>query len=279
MIKKTIVIGVAVVLLVGLIGGTTIWSYISTAGTEISDKFDDMMPVEFELKRARQLLADLTPEIKSNMHTIARAEMKVKEMDEKIGSAEERLAKSESHILRLTSDLESANSQFIYASKTYSRDQVKTDLASRFQRHTVSEATLASWKTQRNARNTALTAARNRFKATLDAKRELETQVELLEAKWAEVQAQKAESKYQIDDTQLGAVKELVNRLDSRIKVEQNLIAVEGDAMGEIPLDDDESVTESDIVTDVRAHFNKTSDSDSSTADVDPSTEFLETGI
>lgn len=257
MIKKTIVISAAVLLLVGLIGGTTIWSYVSTAGTEIGEKFDNMIPVEFELKRARQLLADLTPEIKQNMHTLARAEMKVKEMDEKIGNADERLAKSESHILRLTSDLESANTQFMYASKSYTREQVKTDLASRFQRHTVSEATLASWQTQRDARNSSLSAARRRFKATLDAKRELETQVELLEAKWAEVQAQKTESKYQIDDTQLGAVKELVNRLDSRIKVEESLIAVEGDSMGEIQLDNDETVTDTDIVTDVRAHFNR----------------------
>ena len=259
--KKTIFLSVVGLVFLVLGVGTTVWSYISVAGNEISQEFGNMMPIEFEIKRAKQLLNDLTPEIRNNMGTLARAELKVKEMDEKIGNAEERLAKSESHILRLTTDLEGIDAHFIYASRSYTRDQVKTDLASRFQRHTVSEVTLTSWKKQRDARNAALAAARRKFAATIETRRSLETEVELLEAKWAEVQASQAENKYAIDESRLGKVKELVHNLNNRIKIEENMIAVEGDAMGEIPLDDSEAVLESDIVADVRSHFNNTSGS------------------
>lgn len=268
MMKKTIFVSVVGFALVCLIGYGTIASIIGTAGNDIRDGIGNMMPIEFELKRAKQLLKDLTPEIRDNMVTLARAEIKVREMDEKIGNAQERLAKSESHILRLTTDLESLDVKFIYASRSYTRDQVKTDLASRFQRHTVSEVTLTSWQKQRDARNASLAAARRKFAATIDARRSLEVEVELLEAKWMAIKADVAGSQYAIDDSRLGKVKELVRSLNNRIKVEENLIAVEGDAMGEIPLDDSEAVLESDIVADVRSHFN--SSGSTSTAQIIP---------
>lgn len=252
-LSRTVLLVGAGVILVGLIGGGTIWSYIKTAGNEVGESIDNAMPVDFELKRARTLLRDLKPEIKANMMTLAKAEAAVAEMNEKIGDAEGKLDKSQTDMLRLTSDLESANGTFMYASRSYTRDEVKSDLENRFKRHTLSESTLDSWIKQREAREKSLSAARRKFNATLTAKRELETAVELLAAKWAEIQATKTESNYQIDDGQLGRVKKLVQRLESRIKVEESLVSIESANLGEIPLE--ETVVSENIAADVRAHF------------------------
>jgi hypothetical protein len=44
-------------------------------------------------------------------------------------------------------------------------------------------------------------------------------------------------SAYSFDDSKLGAVKELVNDLQTRIQVAEKLVTVEGSFHGEIPLD------------------------------------------
>ena len=45
------------------------------------------MPIEFQIERARDMIKDLVPEIRKNMHVIAKEEVEVKRLDEQIADS------------------------------------------------------------------------------------------------------------------------------------------------------------------------------------------------
>ena len=82
---------------------------------------------------------------------------------------------------------------------------MQTDLANRFERYKTSEATLASLKEIRDARQKSLAAARQKLEGMLAAKRQLQVEVENLEARMQMVAAAKTTSNYQFDEAGWGA--------------------------------------------------------------------------
>ena len=54
MIKKLLLVGAAVLLLVGLFAGTGIVSYVSTAVDRVQEQVKGNVPVNFEIDRARR---------------------------------------------------------------------------------------------------------------------------------------------------------------------------------------------------------------------------------
>ncbi len=72
MIKKLILAGGAVALLSSVTVGVPLWSYARCGVNYLRDSASDSVPMEWELKRARQMIADLTPEIEANAKRIAR---------------------------------------------------------------------------------------------------------------------------------------------------------------------------------------------------------------
>jgi hypothetical protein len=71
----------------------------------------------------------------------------------------------------------------------------------------------------------------------LAAKRQLEVDVENLEAREKMVEVAQTTSNYQFDDSQLGQVKELVTDLRTRLQVAEKMVNAESNLNDEIPLD------------------------------------------
>ena len=104
MIKKTLFVGAAVLLLVTLFAGSGMVSYVTTAVDKVEDQFKRNVPVKFEIERARGMLKDLAPEIEKNMHLIAREEVELAKLERQLASNERQLAKSRDEILRHLED-------------------------------------------------------------------------------------------------------------------------------------------------------------------------------
>ena len=60
MLRKSVIIGVAAVLLLSLVFGR---SHVLTTVGLVKDSVKDSVPIEFELKRARQMIKDLHPDM------------------------------------------------------------------------------------------------------------------------------------------------------------------------------------------------------------------------
>jgi chromosome segregation ATPase len=250
MLKKVIIVGVGGAILCTLFVGRDVLSYVSTSFGYLKQSAQEAVPIEFQIDRARGLIRDLVPEVRKNMHVIAKEEVEVQRLEEQIADTEARLAKEKEQILKLKSDLAEAKDQYRYGNRTYTVADVKTDLANRFERFKTADATLASLKEIRNAREKSLQAARQKLEGMLAAKRQLQVDIENLEARSQMIAAAQTTSSYQFDDSRLGHVKELITGLKTRMEVAEKLVNAEVNFHDEIPLDKADSENIVDQVTD-----------------------------
>lgn len=228
----------ATVLAVLLFGGREAVSYVRTSAGWVKDTVKNNVPIEFEIERARRMVKDLVPDIRKNMHVIATEEVEVDQLEKKIAGAETRLAKDRGELMKLKDDLSANQVSYRYAGRDYSAEQVKLDLANRFERYKTNDATLASLKEMHQARRRSLDGARQKLEGMLSAKRQLEVDVEQLEARLKMVEAAQTTSDYKFDDTQLSRVKELVTDLRTRLEVAEKLVNAEGQFRDEIPVNE-----------------------------------------
>ncbi len=252
MCKKLVFWGLAGLLGTVMVAGTGAWSYVKTGYRTASESVRNSVPVQFEIKRAKEMIKDLKPEIQHNMQIVAREEVEVQRLGQEIQSKEERLAKSRDEIMRLKDDLESGSVRFVYAGRSYSQDQVKEDLAHRFDQFKVFEKTTEALNKSLHARERNLDAARRKLDGMLSAKRELEVQVEELQARLTMVEAAQTHTSVNLDDSQLNAARQLLDEIRTRIDVEERVNASQGALEGTIQLDEP---TNPELLDDIADYF------------------------
>ncbi|MEM6330117.1 MAG: hypothetical protein AAF790_07705 [Planctomycetota bacterium] len=252
MIKKTLIATLSVALAAGMLLGTNAMSYLKTGWSRVSHAAEESVPVEFQIDRARQMAADLAPEVRRSMHVIAKEEIEVERLDEQIAKATAKTDKSKKEILRLQSDLSDGRTVFRYAGHSYTRDEVKEDLGRRFNRFKVNDETLEHLRSMRDARARNLDAARQKLTAMVSAQKKLETDIANLEAKRKLVEVAQASSEVIFDDSQLAQTKELIADIRTRLDVAAKLANADVNFQAEIPLDAAQS---EDVTEQVAAYF------------------------
>jgi chromosome segregation ATPase len=262
MIKRVLFSTIGLVLLGLFFFGRDAASYIGTTVGRIKDSVKQSVPVSFELDRARKMVKDLVPDIQRNMHVIAQEEVEVDRLQHQIADNQQKLERDKKDLLRLKTDAESAQQSFNYGGRVYTVAQVKSDLTNRFERFKTSDQTLTSLQEIYKARQKSLEASRQKLEGMLAAKRQLEVDIENLEARKKMVEVAQTTSNYQFDDSQLGQVKELVTDLRTRLEVAEKMVNAESSLHDEIPLD---TATPANIVDQVTTYFDhdasQTSDS------------------
>ncbi|MEN0109918.1 MAG: hypothetical protein AAF805_04270, partial [Planctomycetota bacterium] len=142
MLKKILITTAVAGSLAALTVGGDACSYVTTAWRQCSDAVEESVPLEFQIDRAREMVRDLGPEVRRAMEVIAREEIELESLAERIESADDRVEKSKRDILRLQSDLGTDRHVFRYAGHSYDRGEVTEDLSRRFARHKVADETL-----------------------------------------------------------------------------------------------------------------------------------------
>lgn len=249
MIRRFIFLGLGVAVLGFFVFGRHASSYVRTATGWVSDTVKNAVPTEFEIERARGMVKDIMPEIRKNMQTIAKGEVEVERLNQDISNLEKKQDKDRGELMSLRTEAASGKTTFRFAGRNYSLDQVKCDLANRFDRFKTSDATLASLQEILSARQKSLEAARQKLDAMLVQKRQLEAEVENLQARLKVVEVAQTSSNYCFDDSHLGQVKELIAELKTRISVDEKMVNAEGTIQGEIPVSQPETENIVDRVT------------------------------
>ena len=258
MIKKLVVTTLGVGLLGGVLGATNLGSYLTTGCRQVSDSVEDSVPMTFQIDRARNMVRDLEPEIRHSMHVIAKEEVEVAELDRRLETATAKAGKDKSEIMRLQSDLSSGKNVFRYAGHSYSEGEVKEDLARRFNRYKTVDGTIESLQQMRDARQRNLDAAREKLTAMIGAQRQLQVDVENLEAKLKLVEVAEASSDFQFDDSKLARAKQLMVDIRTKLDVAAKLANADTTFQEEIPLDETEA---EDVTTQVAEYFGLESES------------------
>lgn len=256
MIKKALC-GVALLAALGtFVFGRDVLSYATTWGSSVRDAVKAEVPVEFEIQRARDMVENLVPEIRHCMHLIAEQQVDVEHLAEAVAERAERLESQKRAILALRDDLDSGKSTFTYASRTFTSDDVKRDLAQRFARYKVAEETLEREQQILRLRERALASNQDKLENMLSAKKDLEVQIEQLEARLKAVQAAETVTTLDIDQSQLARTKKLIRELNKQLDVKEKLLDAEGTFTGVIPVEaETEAEVPADIGSQVDAYF------------------------
>lgn len=241
--------------------GVPVWSYARTGMTSLRQSASDSMPIEWELKRARQMVTDLQPEIERAARQIALEKVQVARLEKQLSAGQEKLDRSERDIARLRNDLQSGNVAYTYAGRTYTSAQVKTDLGQRFKRHKTRAATNEKLTQMLDARRASLAAANQRLDAMLASRRQIEVEVENLQARLASLRVSQTASELSIDESQLSQTRSLLDDIAARIDVEEETIHVDAEYFGGINL---EEPSRENLVDEIAAYFDGEQSTDES---------------
>lgn len=252
MIKKILLGSALAVGCGGLVLGTSTLSYVRTGYSSLRESIKEQIPIEVEIKRARDMITGLKPEIAENLKLIAREEVEVAKLQREVNSKQASLAKSKDAILKLKDDVQSGVKYVVYRGKKYDIEQVRQDLGDRFKHHQTLEATADKLTKILEAREKNLMAARRKLDEMLAAKRELEVQVENLQARLTMVEVAQAGSQFAVDDSALGNVKQVLDEISTRIDVAEKLVQCYDDC-GSVPVGDEPS--QEDLVEQISAYF------------------------
>jgi chromosome segregation ATPase len=254
MIKQAVYGVAALGALASFVFGRDVWSYARTWGNSVRDSVKREVPVEFEVARARELVERLIPDIRNCLHVIAEQEVDIEHITAELARKQSELDAQKTVIQSRTADLKSAQARYVYAGQTYSAEQVRLDLAKRFDRFKVAEETLKKEQQVLEARRQALLANRDRLEHLLAAKTDLELQLEQLEARLKVVQAAETISTVSIDDSELTRAKKLIRELNKQLDVREKVMATEGQFSDLIPAHAGSAVP-SDLESQIDAYF------------------------
>lgn len=252
MCKRVLLLAGGAVALGMFLFGRDAASYVATSAGMVKDSVKDSVPLSFEIDRARSTIRNLEPDIRKNMHVIAKEEVEIERLEKQIAETQQRLGKDKAELMRLKTDLASGKDVFQYAGRSYTEKQVRTDLTHRFARYKTGEATLGSLQEIYDARMRGLEAARQKLENMRVAQKQLQVDVENLEARLKAVEVAQTTSNYNFDDSQLARSKALIDDLRARLQVAEKLVNAEEYLPGEISLDERST---DEIIDEVTAHF------------------------
>lgn len=143
-LKRSVIVVAGLSLVGGLLFGKDVVSYVRSSAKSVQTAVKDSVPIEFELRRARDLLDEIIPEMYANIRLIAQEEVEVAALNVDITKSEKSMEEEELRIAKLRDALGKPQAQYCFGSREYPRSYVKEDLARRFERFKESELVLTS---------------------------------------------------------------------------------------------------------------------------------------
>jgi hypothetical protein len=252
LVKRTVVVVAGVSIVGGLLFGKDVASYVRSSAKSVRTVVKDSVPIEFELRRARDLLDEIIPEMHANIRLIAQDEVEVAGLQVEIVKAEESMEEEQARIATLRNALGKPQARYSFAGQEYPRSYVKEDLANRFARLKDSEVVLAGKRRLLTTRENSLHAAMQLLERTRGRKRALEDQVESLASQHMLVKATAVGSRFQVDNSKLAQTEKLIAQIKKRLDVAERVLAHESQFVQAIPVD---AVVEADLLTQVDEYF------------------------
>lgn len=239
------------VLVGGLLFGRDLVSYARCGFSNVREEVRAAIPIDVELERARQMIKEITPELRSNVRLIVSEEIAVKSLKNDIAAAQENVAAQRHQVALLRGHLNDTQMvSFNIGNRKLPRAKVVEKLSSRLNRFKQAEGELASKQQMLDIRERSLMAAQELFDKSRARKAELEQQVEALAAKHRLVKAQSVANSVQVDDTRIARANQLMQDIAGRLETAERLISYEADL--DSP-DFDDIISEADLLQDVDA--------------------------
>ena len=257
MICKMIKVGVlgtaAAVLVGGLIFGRDLASYVRSGGRSFSAAMKDNVPIEFELRRARDLLDDIVPEMQANIRAIAEQEVEIASLRGEVEEGNKALADAKSQVGKVRDCLAHPGESFSIGRVSYSRDELKDDLARRFDRVREADMVLAGKKRLLSNREKSLATSMQLFDKTRSQRAMLENQIASLESQHKMVQLASVGSGVQVDHSKLAQTEQLIAQIKKQLDVAERVLAHKAKFVDPIAIEP--TVNEKELLSEVDSYL------------------------
>jgi DNA repair exonuclease SbcCD ATPase subunit len=209
--------------------GKNAFSYAETAFNDIKGSVKSNVPIDFELRRARNLIEKIDPEIQDARRDVARAEVEFETLQGDIRRLDDAIAKNETKVHRLRGFLEDSSSGAVPAS--FGTRQlppvgiIRSDLARTFDLYKNQIELRDSKKRLVERQAKVLEAARTKLHAVRTERQNVADLVEKLETRKRQLDAMAATARrFDIDTSALGEARELLSEIKKRLDVSQKMI-------------------------------------------------------
>lgn len=262
MIKKIVLIAAGSALVVALLFGSRAIPYASTMINKARQAAHDSVPISVQIDTARDQLQDVDGEIKDMMREVAKEEVDLNNVRERLAMHQSKLDRQYSHIMRLKDHLESGDEIYVSRNRTFSNDRVEDELRSMFRVYKTSEQTIQDLTQTLEIRDQSLAAAKERVEETISQRRELASEIEKLTARKQMVDVQKTANKLNFDGSELAEARSLIQDISTRIDVEAKTLDMMPQYVGSIPMDDEAIDYEGDISNEIDTYFKSKSETE-----------------
>jgi chromosome segregation ATPase len=255
LLKMGILVGGGALLTGGLIFGSELSSYVRSSARGIRVAVKDNVPVEFEIRRARDLLEGIGPEIHNSVRAIAEQEVEAGMLQRDIDESMIAVAEESSRVQKLRDAVASGQMSFNFREVSFNRGQVTQELARRFTNLKAAQTALSAKELLLANRQKSLMAAEESLESAKSQRAALESQIEGLEAQYKLVQAnsQSSGSPSSIDHSKLAQAKQVIGDIHKHLEVAERVLAREAKFTPSLP---EEAVDEKDLLKQVDAHLN-----------------------
>jgi hypothetical protein len=251
-IKTVVLVGLGVGLVGGLLFGREAVSYFKSAVGSVRDVAKDNVPIEFELRRARDLLNDIIPEMQANIRVIAQQEVEITNLKTDLVQSKKALGDEQCKVQKFRETLATQQTSYTINGLNYSRTAVADELSRRFDHYKEAEVILAGKQRLLENREKSLQAGISMLEKTRSQKMLLESQIETLNGQFRLVQAAAVGSKLNIDHSKLAQTQKVLADIKKQLDVAERVLAHESKFAEEIKVD---TVDEKELVASVDEHF------------------------
>lgn len=249
--------GAGSVIAVGIVGtfllGLDLDSYFHTSTKAAQEAVQNAVPVEFELRRASDMIEAILPDLQSQVRTIAQEEVEIAALDADIVDSQDRLSREKRSLNSLRKEMDSNKESYSVRGRKVSRKELAEQVNQRFRRLKQGELALASKQRLLQRREDGLNAALTMLEKMRHRKGELEQKVETLAAEYRLVQASEIETGTLVDGSQLSEADQLLQQIEKRLAVAQRVLAHEQDLFVTALVR--EVVNEEQLLSEVDAYF------------------------
>ncbi len=236
LVKKGLLAAALSTAALGLVFGTSAPSYVKTAFHRMRHSVKKQVPIEFDIERARNEIAALEPAMHQNLEDYVNAEVDVEHLKAEMVTIKDNLEKEKAEMLSLRTSLKTGDYR-LTSSATYTEDEIKTDLARRWDHYRQVERILHEKNQTIKAREKAMAAARDQMNTIGAQRKGLLAKIDEIEARLKSIEATQAANEFTFDDSALARAKQTVNELDTRLQVMARQAELEGRfAEGKIPV-------------------------------------------
>lgn len=256
MCKKLTFGVIGLIVLGGVLFGSNMVPYVTTAVGKARRAAQRQVPISFQIDAAEEQLEKIRPEVHEMVWQIAKEKAQIKRLETELVGNQQNLKKSHTEMMTLRDHLGSGEQFYTAANaKTYTNSRVKEDLAHRFALYKTAQQTVESQQGVLESRKSAVEAALAKLEEAQALQRELQVKIENLRARNRVNEVHKTASNIEMDNSELAKTARMVQEIDARIEADSEMLQLAPKYFGQIPVSEDSVLSQQDILQEMDEYF------------------------